>query len=130
MSAFVRHLAAVALLVASGGGFAQGRALSVDPTRPPGANAQSAGEGEMAAGPRLQSVLIAPNRRLAVINGEMVPLGGKVGEAKVVAIRETEVVLRAGDQTEVLRLTPAAEKKPVRRRATAPAAGRTSKERG
>lgn len=92
---------------------AQAQAL-VDPTRPP--NAPAPGEPEGApGGTQLQSVLISPGRRLAVINGAMVPLGGMVGEAKVVKITETEVVLQKGDETEVLKLFPGVDKQPVKR---------------
>ena len=88
----------------------------VDPTRPP--NAPVGGEmPEANGGTQLQSILIASNRKLAIINGTTVPLGGMVGEAKVVKITETEVTLRKGDETEVLRLYPGIDKAPVKRRA-------------
>ena len=80
-----------------------------DPTRPPNLVSE---EAEAApAGPRLESVLIAPDRRLAVISGQQVRLGGKYGEGQVVRITETEVVIRNGEATETLRLLPEARKR-------------------
>lgn len=86
-----------------------------DPTRPP--NAPAAGPGEDAApvGTQLQSVLISQGRRLAIINGNTVALGDTVGEAKVVKITETEVVLQKGNETEVLKLYPGIDKQPIKR---------------
>ena len=94
---------------------AQGSALS-DPTRPPGASAGLGGvQDEGPAGRQLQSVLLAGRRKLAIIDGVTVPLGGMVGEARVVKISETEVTLKTGDETEVLKLYPAVDKRPVKR---------------
>jgi MSHA biogenesis protein MshK len=99
----------------------------VDPTRPP--NAQ-AGEAPDAApgGTQLQSILIASNRRLAIINGTTVALGGTVGDAKVVKITETEVTLKKGDETEVLRLYPGVDKQPVKRGARGSRGGAVSQQ--
>ena len=97
-------------------GAAQAHAQTlVDPTRPP--NAPVAGETPDASpgGSQLQSILIAANRKVAVINGTTVSLGGMVGEAKVVRITETEVTLQKGDETEVLKLYPGVDKQPVKR---------------
>lgn len=86
-----------------------------DPTRPPNVNTEAASAEQGAlAGPRLESVLIAPDRRIAVISGRAVSLGGKVGEARVVRISESEVVLQNGDQRETLKLFPQVEKKSIR----------------
>jgi MSHA biogenesis protein MshK len=63
----------------------------------------------------LQSILISPQRKLAVIDGRTVPLGGEVNGAKLVAITEGGVTLRRGAQTETLRLNPGIEKKAVTR---------------
>ena len=97
---------------------AQGSALS-DPTRPPGAAAmtQQGVQDEAPAGRQLQSVLLSGGRKLAIIDGTMVPLGGMLGEARLVKIRDSEVTLKTGEETEVLRLYPAVEKRPVKRNA-------------
>ena len=97
---------------------AQGSALS-DPTRPPTVSAGVGGVlDEGPAGHQLQSVLLSGGRKLAIIDGATVPLGGMVGEAQVVKISETEVTLKTGDETEVLKLYPAVEKQPVKRAAS------------
>jgi MSHA biogenesis protein MshK len=89
-----------------------------DPTRPPGAGAmQRGGQDEAPAGRQLQSVLLSGGRKLAIIDGTLVPLGGMFGEARVVKISETEVVLKTGEETETLKLYPSAEKQPVKRAA-------------
>jgi len=84
-----------------------------DPTRPPTELGVGAGGGaEMAAkGPVLQSVLISARRKSAIIGGQVVALGGKYGEARVVKITESEVVLKTGTVTETLRLFPDVEKR-------------------
>ena len=96
-------LAAAAAALAIAGVRAQ--ALT-DPMRPPGAQAGLPGsspeaQADAASGTQLQSVLISRGRKLAVINGVTVPLGGMVGEAKLVKISETEVTLKKGDETEI-----------------------------
>jgi MSHA biogenesis protein MshK len=87
-----------------------------DPTRPPGTLNDDGAAAATPAGPRLESVLIAPDRRVAVISGQQVRLGGKYGEGQVVRITESEVVIRHGEGTETLRLLPEAEKRPRARR--------------
>ncbi|MGH8630569.1 MAG: hypothetical protein ACREU7_07370, partial [Burkholderiales bacterium] len=82
-----------------------------DPTRPPlPQSANSLQTGTATPASRLTSVLISPGRRIAVIDGNAVSLGGKVGDATLVGVSETEVVLRKGEETEVLKLLATAEK--------------------
>lgn len=75
-----------------------------DPTRPatltPGAAPVPTGR------PRLESVLIAPDRRIAIISGQRVQLGDRIGAAQVVSITESAVVLRSGLNSETLPLFP------------------------
>jgi MSHA biogenesis protein MshK len=90
-----------------------------DPTRPPnvlqGAMRDASERGEApAAASRLQSVLISPQRRLAVIDGRTVPLGGKVDGATLVQIAETHVTLKRGDELKTLELYPGVERKAAR----------------
>ena len=57
--------------------------------------------------PRLQSILVSlrpGGRRVAVIDGKTVRQGQRVGDAVVVAIGATEVVLRRGGKTQTLTL--------------------------
>jgi MSHA biogenesis protein MshK len=93
---------------------AQAQAL-VDPTRPP--NFVAGAQSEAPAGNQLTSVLLSGGRKVAVINGATVPLGGMVGDARLVRISETEVALRKGSGIEVLKLYPGVDKKSVRRKA-------------
>jgi MSHA biogenesis protein MshK len=89
---------------------AQTRAL-VDPTRPPNVVPESAVEAAAVEGPRLQSVLISPTRRAAVISGATVALGGSYGNATVEEISESAVVLRYPDRRETLHLLPPRDKR-------------------
>ena len=81
----------------------------VDPTRPPAApsGAVSVATAELV----LQSVLISPGRMIAIINGQTVKLGDTFGDAKVVKISESEVVLRDGNNVQTLKLFPGIEKR-------------------
>jgi MSHA biogenesis protein MshK len=84
-----------------------------DPTRPP--SAEAAEEGGTPASIRLQSVLISGRRKIAVINGETVSLGGKVGDATLVGVEATDVTLDRNGQRETVHMFSGIEKKPVRR---------------
>jgi len=86
-----------------------------DPTRPPNVTSTPGAEQvlESEAPRQLQSILFSHSRKVAVINGETVPLGGKIGDATVAKITESEVVLRYPDRTEVLKLLGDIERKPV-----------------
>lgn len=89
-----------------------------DPTRPPAQAAVPVGDAASAAAVApaaigLQSVILSRDgkgRPAAVINGEVVQLGGKVGEARLVKVAEDHVVLLSAEGRETLRLMPAAEK--------------------
>jgi len=83
-----------------------------DPTRPPNVadSADSAPGGAAPGKPRLQSVLIAPGRRVAVINGMLVPEGEAYGDATVVRVTAASVLLRRPDGDETLELLPGVEK--------------------
>jgi MSHA biogenesis protein MshK len=88
-------------------------------------------EPEQVRAPVLQSVLITPTHRAAIINGQRVELGGRYGEARVLKITETEVVLRSVAGTEVLKMYPNVDKalRGAERAPTRPstARGRSSK---
>lgn len=91
-----------ALLSAS----AAAQQVMTDPTRPPasfGAGEPDAGDG---GGILLQSVLISPAQRAAIINGVLVRLGEKYGGAVLIEVAENEVVLRSGTIRQVLKLHP------------------------
>lgn len=94
--------------------------LLPDPTRPaigiPAAAGAGTGAGNAAQTPvkeGLQSVIISPQRRAAVINGIMLELGGKVGDATLVEVRESSVVLQSAQGKRVLELFPGVRIKKV-----------------
>jgi hypothetical protein len=58
-------------------------------------------------------IKISPTRRSAIVDGQEVTVGSRVGEMRVVKITEGEVVLRGKDGTETLRLFADVEKRPV-----------------
>lgn len=96
-----------AIFVASA--FATGVAIAApfnDPTRPPTASEAAGVPSGTEAGPRVESILIAPDRRVAIINGESVALGGKTAAGQVVRITESEVVIRGAEGEQTLKLFP------------------------
>ena len=88
--------------------------ILVDPTRPPAGIFADVPDAA-APGNELQSVMISPTRRAAIISGVLVELGGKYGGAVLIRVAEDEVELRRGDSRQVLRLHPAVEKLDVAR---------------
>ena len=105
-----------------------------DPTRPPAESARGAAGKIEQSGWILQSVLISPERRYAIINGEVVPLGGSIAGAELVAVAEERVTLRTREGLRVVHLFPdvtrlgAADASPgSAKRMQAPDAGKGSK---
>lgn len=101
-----------------------------DPTRPapgfgsetPGAVGAPVAVGE--TGPVLQTVILPrKGKPKAMIGGELVSLGGRYGDQKLVKVSEREVVLEGPRGREVLTLTPGIEKKNVKRSSTRPVVG-------
>lgn len=77
-----------------------------DPTRPSGTFADGAAEGDDGM-LRLQSVLMPQGGKpVAIISGQMVRLGGRIGEMRLVRLNETEAVLQGPKGVERLFLTP------------------------
>jgi MSHA biogenesis protein MshK len=86
------------------------QALS-DPTRPPMPTGVSvAAPRNAASGPVLQSILLSPLRRLAVIDGRMVKVGDRIGNAQIIAIDFDSVKFRRGDSISEMKLLPEARK--------------------
>lgn len=96
----------LALVLCALAGSASAQVLA-DPTRPPNLTRLSA-DGEIAppSGPVLQSIVLSPLRRLALINGKLASIGDRVGAATLVAIEIDSVRLREGAGTRVLKLLP------------------------
>lgn len=89
-----------------------------DPTQPPAVMAAPAGavapDPSEPAALQLQSILVsreAGGRRIAVINGEVLRPGAKIGDAVVESVGETAVVLRRGKKKETLKLYSAMDGK-------------------
>ena len=81
-----------------------------DPTTIPAeVRAPVAADGEAAPDSGLQSIIIAPGRRAAIINGQTVEQGGKYGDARLIRVNESSVVLRGPQGKQVLRLFPGVE---------------------
>lgn len=83
-----------------------------DPTRPP------AGMDAMVpvvapSGPMLQLIRTIDGKRMAIISGQTVKVGGKVGDAIVTHIDEDRVVLRGTEGVQTLKLFPEVEKSPA-----------------
>ena len=77
-----------------------------DPTRIPAviANPVSAKGGSPPSG--LQSIIISKTRRAAIIDGETVELGGKHGDATLIEVSESGVVLQGAQGRQMLTLFP------------------------
>ncbi|OGQ50937.1 MAG: hypothetical protein A3J24_11250, partial [Deltaproteobacteria bacterium RIFCSPLOWO2_02_FULL_53_8] len=78
----------------------------IDPTRPPAIITIPA--TAIAGGPPsgLQSIIISKKRRAAIIDGETVELRGKHGDATLIEVSETGVVLQGAQGRQVLTLFP------------------------
>ena len=114
---------AIAALAIAAGPAAAAETLR-DPTQPPGA--AETGAGGEAAGPVLQAILISPDRKVAIIDGRAVALGGKVGSERLVSISETEVRLKGSEGVRSLRLFPAVEKSAAGSKSPARRPGKSS----
>lgn len=77
-----------------------------DPTRPP-TDLSSGNAGSLVtSGPQLQSVFISAHQRSAIISGQRFTIGEKLGDARVVGITESEVILKNGSGLQTLKLFP------------------------
>ncbi|MCW5624235.1 MAG: hypothetical protein KIT73_05920 [Burkholderiales bacterium] len=86
-----------------------------DPTRPPAMLLAPTvpADGESDGGLVLQSVLIAPHHRAAVIGGNLVQQGGRVRGYTLTQVTETEVTLAGAGGRRTLKLFPGIQKKLV-----------------
>lgn len=109
-------LAILAALVAPG--IAAAESLP-DPTRPPAEISAPPALAGQAAAPvnRLQSIIISPTRRAAIISGQTVELGAMHGDARLVEVRENGVTLQGAEGRQVLALFPDVE---IRKNAVLP----------
>ena len=106
----------LAILVGAGFALAQ----VPDPTRPAGVLVAPEAGGSV-VGPLesgVQTVILRPGgKSAAVINGQYVEVGGRLGDKKVLKITESEIVLKGESGREVIKVTPAIEKMPARKTA-------------
>jgi len=80
-----------------------------DPTRPPlsvSAPVDEAVPVEVKTEPGLQSIIIAKNHRAAIIDGQLIELGGRVGDARLIEVNAMNVVLKTRKGRQVLMLFP------------------------
>ena len=108
MAIDLKHsLLATVLLLAAAASTAQSGVLN-DPTRPANAYLTPTAEATVTAASRLTSVMIPEHggRRSAVIDGQILRVGEKLGDAKLVNVNETSVVLSGPAGRETLYLIP------------------------
>jgi len=99
-------LSAAALACALAQAGARAQALS-DPMRPPEASrgvAQPSSSG-------LQAVITSPARKLAMIDGAVVPLGAPVRGATLEGVSDSVAVLKKNGERDVLLMHPQIDKK-------------------
>jgi MSHA biogenesis protein MshK len=94
------------LALALGAQLASAQGLS-DPTRPAWIGGAHASEPAAAA----QVVIVSRDRRQATINGQIVNLGGRYGNATLVRITDEEIVLERPKGTETIRLYSSIQRK-------------------
>lgn len=104
--------------------------LLIDPTQAPAALYADDSSAVEIAGPVLQSVMIGPHYRAAIISGEKVMLGKKYAQSTLIKLNEREAVLRHADRsTQILVLNPVMVKSLINTTATSkttPAAAKKS----
>lgn len=91
-----------------------------DPTRPAAALVTQDAAGGIGAPAEsgVQTVIVRrAGKSAAVINGQFVEVGGKLGDKQILKISESEVVLIGEAGREVIKVTPAIEKVPSRKTA-------------
>ena len=83
--------------------------------RPSNASGPAPAAGAAAAGSGLQAVITSPGRKLAVIDGAIVPLGATVGRSTLHGVSDSLAVLEKNGTRDVLLMHPNIEKKPSRK---------------
>ena len=111
ISSFLLPPSSFALCVVLAGGSAFAQSSMVDPTRPPPGFGSGDADAAPAGGPVLQSVIISASGSAAIISGETVKVGQRYGDAVLIKVAESEVVLKGAGGTQVLKLYPAVDKR-------------------
>lgn len=86
----------------------------VDPTRPSHVRGPTPSKTVRAPAWRVQSIIVSPTRRLALINGRLVGVGDRVNGAKVVEILPYEVQLEYHGETRRISLVATQVKNPAK----------------
>ena len=102
-----RRMSRVLALLALAAACAAAAAPFADPTRPPALLDPGRRDAALPSGPRLESVLIGPDRRIAVVSGQQVSIGSPLGDGRVVRITESEVRISGPRGEQSLKLFPA-----------------------
>ena len=105
---------AVLLLIALAAPVAACAQALRDPMRPADAPATRS-VAEAPAGPGVQLVITSPTRQLAVIDGNVVPVGGSARNGKLASVSDSVVVVNKNGERDVLLLHPNIDKKPAKR---------------
>ncbi|HLD13254.1 MAG TPA: hypothetical protein VJB18_00895 [Burkholderiales bacterium] len=107
------RITAVALLLVSGAHASEELSKLPDPTRPyrPGAETP-AGAREATTGSELQSTMISPTFRRAIISGRTYKVGDRIDGAVIADIQPYEVTLKRSGRETRLRLLPRLTKEP------------------
>lgn len=86
-----------------------------DPMRPPEASGALAPGAATSTVSGLQAVITSPRRKLAVIDGTVVPLGAPVRGSTLDNVSDSVAVLKKDGERNVLLMHPQIDKKPARR---------------
>ena len=115
MAGYLRYLLGLCLGGVLGVIVVPALAQMSDPTRPAVNESATNTANENAAAPAgLQTIIRRKaGKPAAIINGEFVELGGRVGESRLTEIGEGSVVLSGPSGKETMVLTPGIEKKPI-----------------
>lgn len=89
-----------------------------DPMRPPDAAVGGGSLASSAPASGLQAVITSPGRKLALIDGVVVPLGSSVRDGTLTVVLDSGVVLKKNRDHDVLLMYPNIEKKPARKEGT------------
>lgn len=101
----LKNLVVIALLLTLASAVALADAPLRDPTRP-----YTAVEQKVAASPRfvVNAIIVSSERRVAVVNGQRVAVGGSIDNATVIAIEKDQLVLETSGKRITVRLRGAA----------------------
>ena len=85
-----------------------------DPTRPAPAFLPSTAASTPAVTPLvLQSILLGPQRRIAIINGQRLEIGQKIRGLELIALTSTQAILQGPQGRITLHLLPGASRRQI-----------------